>query len=230
MIPSGDIIALRAPHMKRISTLVIAAVLAVGLAGCAVAPTQYTLTISSTEGGQVIVPDEGAFACSEGEAVNLKAVAEDGYRFANWIGDVGTIADPDAASTSIIMNDDYSIIANFYKVAVTYYTLTLAVNGNGSTSPPVGQHVYAAGTVVYIAAVPAGGYRFVNWSGDVDAIANVITATTTVTVNADYSITANFEEGVATFPNPDAGATLRGDIAERGYLFPSDLQGHNPFH
>jgi hypothetical protein len=216
--------------MKRISSFVIAAVLAVGLAGCAAAPTQYTLTISSTEGGQVTIPDEGAFTYSEGEAVNLEAVAEDGYRFASWVGDVGTIGDPNTASTTIIMNDDYSIIANFYKIAVTYYTLTLAVNGNGSTSPPVGQHVYAAGTVVSIAAAPAGGYRFVNWSGDVDAIANVITAATTVTVNADYSITANFEQGVATFPNPDAGATLRGDIVERGYLFPSDLQGHNPFH
>jgi hypothetical protein len=216
--------------MKRISTLVIAAVLAVGLAGCAAAPVQHTLTISSTEGGQVVVPDEGASTYSEGEAVSLTAMAEDGCQFASWAGDVGTIADPDAASTTIIMNDDYSIIANFCKIAVTYYTLTLAVNGNGSTSPPVGQHVYAAGTVVSIAAAPAGGYRFVNWSGDVDAIANVIAATTTVTMNANYSITANFEEGVATFPNPDAGATLRGDIAERGYLFPSDLQGHNPFH
>jgi hypothetical protein len=202
---AGDIIVLRDAFMKRIATLVITAVVVVGL-GCAAAPVQYTLTISSTEGGQVTIPDEGAFTYDEGAAVDLKAVAENGYRFASWVGDVGTIADPNAASTTIIMN------------------------GSGSTTPSVGRHAYAAGTVVSIAAAPAGGYRFVNWSGDVDAIANVIAATTTVTMNADYSITANFEEGVATFPNPDAGATLRGDIAERGYLFPSDLQGHNPFH
>jgi hypothetical protein len=220
---------LRDAFMKRIATLVITAVVVVGL-GCPAAPVQYTLTISSTEGGQVTIPDEGAFTYDEGAAVDLKAVAENGYRFASWVGDVGTIADPNAASTTIIMNGNCSIKANFYEIPVTHYTLTLAVNGSGSTTPSVGRHAYAAGTVVSIAAAPAGGYRFVNWSGDVDATANVIAATTTVTMNADYSMTANFEEGVATFPNPDAGATLRGDIAERGYLFPSDLQGHNPFH
>jgi hypothetical protein len=230
MIPSGDIIILRVTYMKRISTLVIAAVVVVGLTGCAAAPTQYTLTISSTEGGQVVIPDEGTFTYYEDEAVSLTAVAENGYRFANWAGDVSTVADPNAASTIIMMNGNYSIMANFYEMPVTYYTLTLAVNGNGSTSPSMGQHTYAAGTVVSITAAPVGGYRFVNWTGSVGTVANVIAATTAVTMNADYSIVANFEEGVVIFPNPDAGAATRGDIGERGYLFPSDIQGHNPFH
>ena len=33
-----------------------------------------------------------------------------------------------------------------------------------------------------------------NWTGDVGAIANVDAASTTVTMNDDYSVTANFEE------------------------------------
>jgi hypothetical protein len=216
--------------MKRIGTLVIAALVVVGLAGCAAVPTRYTLTISSTEGGQVITPDEGIITYYEGQVVSLTAVAENGYQFANWAGQVSTIADPNAASTTIMMNDSYSITANFYEVPVTYYTLTLAVNGNGSTSPSAGQHTYAAGTIVSLAAAPAGAYRFVNWTGSVGTVANVIADTTSITMNADYSIVANFEEGVATFPDTDAGAAIRGDIGERGYLFPSDLQGHNPFH
>lgn len=216
--------------MKRISTLVITAVILVGLVGCAAAPTQYKLTISSTEGGEVTIPDGGTSTYYEGEAVSLTAVAGNGYRFANWAGDVGAIAEPNAASTTIIMNDNYSIVANFYEIPVTYYTLTLAVSGNGSTSPSVGRHTYAGGTVVSITAAPAVGYRFVTWTGDVGTIANVIAAATTVTMNADYSIMANFEEGVVTFPNTDAGAAIRGDIGERGYIFPSDLQGHNPLH
>lgn len=216
--------------MRRVGTLVIAAVVVVGLAGCGVAPTQYTLIISSTEGGQVIIPDGGVLMYYEGEEVSLTAEAENGYRFANWAGDVGTVADPSAASTTIVMNDDCSVVANFYEVPVTYCTLTLAVHGNGSTSPSVGRHIYAAGTPVSITAAPADGYRFVNWTGDVPGIANVVAATTTVTVDADYLIVANFEEGVATFPNADAGKAIRGDVEERGYLFPSDLQGHNPFH
>jgi len=45
--------------------------------------------------------------------VNLVAEAEEGYQFGNWTGDVGTIADVNAAATNITMNDDYSITANF---------------------------------------------------------------------------------------------------------------------
>jgi hypothetical protein len=41
------------------------------------------------------------------------AEPEKGYRFVNWTGDVGTIANVDAALTIITMSDNYSIIANF---------------------------------------------------------------------------------------------------------------------
>ena len=93
----------------------------------------------------------------------------------------------------------------------------------------MGQHTYAAGTVVPITAFPANGYRFVIWTGSTGTVANVIAATTTITVNADYFITANFEEGVVTFPGPDVGATVRGATKEEGYIFPSDLQRHTFF-
>jgi len=43
------------------------------------------------------------------------AVADEGYRFDRWTGDVGTIADVNAAITTITMNGDYSITANFVK-------------------------------------------------------------------------------------------------------------------
>jgi hypothetical protein len=40
------------------------------------------------------------------------AVPDEGYRFANWIGDVGTIACVNA-DTTINMSGDYDITANF---------------------------------------------------------------------------------------------------------------------
>jgi uncharacterized repeat protein (TIGR02543 family) len=43
-----------------------------------------------------------------------------------------------------------------------------------------------------VIAKPEQGYRFVNWTGDVDTIANVHTATTIITMHGDYTITANF--------------------------------------
>jgi LPXTG-motif cell wall-anchored protein len=39
------------------------------------------------------------------------------------------------------------------------------------------------------------GYRFVSWTGDVDTIDNVNAAQTAITMNDEYSITANFETG-----------------------------------
>src|SRR5665648_546574 len=72
-------------------------------------------------------------------------------------------------------------------------TLTMAVNPTvgGTTSPAVGAHPgYAANQVVNITATPATGYHFVNWTGDV---ANLNNTSTTVIMNANKTVTANFE-------------------------------------
>lgn len=144
-------------------SLALVLALCAGVVGCTgeYAPgiTEYSLTVSSTEGGDVTAPGEGAFTYHEGEVVSLMAVAENGYGFANWAGDVSTIADPNAAATTITMNDDYSVTANFYEIPTTYH----------------------------------------------------------------------FEEGGLTFPDPDLGASVRGEIREEGYIFPSDLQRHSFF-
>ncbi|MDH4269484.1 MAG: hypothetical protein OEV52_04210 [Dehalococcoidia bacterium] len=101
--------------MKTLSTFVIAVALIVGLAGCTAepTPTQYTLTISSTEGGEVPTPGDGTSTYEKGTEIILLALPHTGYRFVNWTGDVGTVANVNSASTTITMNDDYSITANF---------------------------------------------------------------------------------------------------------------------
>jgi uncharacterized repeat protein (TIGR02543 family) len=100
-------------HMRRISIFFITLALAVGMVGCF--PAQHNLTVSSTEGGKVTTPGEGTFRCYGGRGVILIAVSRTGYRFVNWTGDVGTIADVNAATTTITMKEDYSIMANFEK-------------------------------------------------------------------------------------------------------------------
>jgi hypothetical protein len=77
---------------------------------------EYDLTIASSEGGSVIAPDEGNFAYEEGTVVDLKAEPDEGYQFVEWSGDVDTIADAQAASTTITVNDDYSITATFEEI------------------------------------------------------------------------------------------------------------------
>jgi len=53
--------------------------------------------------------------------------------------------------------------------------------------------------VVSLVAEPEAGYEFVNWTGDVGAIANVNAASTTITASASCSIRANFS-GNSTSP------------------------------
>jgi len=74
---------------------------------------QYSLEIDSTEGGSVTTPGEGTFTYDEGEVADLLAETDQGYRFEEWTGDTGQIADPKAADTTITMDDDYSITAVF---------------------------------------------------------------------------------------------------------------------
>jgi hypothetical protein len=179
--------------MKRFSTFLITVALIVGMVGCArtPSPTQYTLIISSTEGGNVTTPGEGAFTYDEGTVVNLLAAeAEQGYQFVNWTGDVGTIANINAATTTITMNGDYSITANFVRV----YSLTISSTAGGLvTAPGEGRFAYYAGRVVGLVATADVGYHFLNWTGDLVAIADVNAPSTTITISGDYSITANFE-------------------------------------
>jgi len=154
-------------------------------------PLYYDLTISSTAGGNVITPGVGTFTYDEGTVVDLVAEADEGYRFDEWTGDVGTINNVNAATTTITMKGDYSITANFEEIAE--YDLTISITGCGSvTSPGEGTFTYDAGTVVNLVATPDYSYRFVNWTGNVDTIVDVNAPITTITMNGDYTITANF--------------------------------------
>jgi PKD repeat protein len=73
----------------------------------------YNLMISSKPGGHVTTPGEGTFTYDAGTVVDLVAVADSGYYFVNWTGDVGTVANVNSATTNITMDDNYSIVANF---------------------------------------------------------------------------------------------------------------------
>jgi ribosomal protein L21E len=156
-------------------------------------PGKVVLTTSSTAGGSVTTPGEGAFLYNVGEVVSLVAEAEEGYRFVNWTGDVGTIADVNAASTTVTMDDDYSITASFVKLVIQYDLTISSTDGGSVTVPGEGTFAFDEGTVVNLEAVPeSSSWRFVNWTGDVGTAANVNSAITTITMNGDYTITANF--------------------------------------
>jgi hypothetical protein len=152
-----------------------------------------SLTTSSTEGGSVTEPGEGTFVRPAGANVTIVAQAGEHYHFVGWTGDVTAIANSQAASTNITMYDSYSITANF-ELDAGWNNLTISTTSGGSvTEPGQGSFLYEDGSIVDLVAEPDEGYEFVQWTGDVAAIADTNSAETSITMDGSYSITANFE-------------------------------------
>ena len=80
------------------------------------------------------------------------------------------------------------------EVKVTYYTLTMAVEGEGTVTPESG--TYPEGDMT-ITATSASGWRFAGWStDDMTEIAEPSEASTTLTLDKDKTVTATFTERV----------------------------------
>ena len=155
---------------------------------------QYTLSLTGVGNGQVRVngvlralPWSGNFV--SGSVVSLEAVPDAGWQFGNWSGDLSGSANPD----SITMDGNKAVTANFTQIQ---YSLSLVGVGNGSVRvngtlralPWSGN--FASGSVVDLEAVPASGWQFDNWSGDLSGSGNP----TTLTMGGNKSVTASFSQ------------------------------------
>ena len=104
--------------------------------------------------------------------------------------------------------------------APVQYDLTTSSTGGGSvTEPSEGVFPYDEGTVVDLVATPDAGYRFDEWTGGVTTIADVNAASTNITMDSDYSITAEF---VAIYD-----LTMAADPEEGGTA--TDLTNESPY-
>jgi hypothetical protein len=191
--------------VKKIGAVLLAVTMIAGMAGCFTPfRTQYQLTLSSTEGGEVTTPGEGTFAYWGGTVVNLVAEPDDGYGFVTWTINACTcnIADIHAASTSITISNDYSIIANFAEIQAVQYQLAInSTEGGNVTTPGLGVFTYDEGTIVNLVAEADENYQFVEWTGNVSTIADSNATATNITMNDSYNITANFVYSILLVAN-----------------------------
>ena len=209
------IVSSRNHYVTRVGTFWLIVALIVAMVGCV--SVQYDLTISSTEGGEVTTPGEGAFTYAEGSVVELMATAASGYQFVNWAGDIDTIASSDSGTTTITMDGAKSLTANFAPVR---YNLAAHSTGGGSViTPGEGTFAYDRDTVVNLLATPDTGYQFAAWTGDVGTIEHVYAAQTTISMHDSYTITANFERQpmVATGAWHTVGLNSNGIVVAVGY-------------
>jgi hypothetical protein len=119
------------------------------------------------------------------------------YVFNQWSDGITSTSDTvTAPSTSAVYNASFT----------TDYLLITAA-GTGGTVSSGGY--YAAGTQASITATPNQGYYFVNWVSSPDQVANSTAASTTITMNAEESVTANFATATAAaITSPTSGSTL----------------------
>jgi len=144
----------------------------------------YTLNTSGANGSITKNPDKSTY--THGETVTLQAVPAEGYNFVNWSGDLAGSANP----ATLVMDSNKTVAAAF--AANTYTLQTNATNGSVTRTPD--QASFTFGQTVTLTAVPATGYSFSSWSGD----ASGSTATVTLTMNADKSVTAGFTANAYT--------------------------------
>ena len=160
----------------------------------------HTLIVDFTTGGTVTVndvpiPGKAILTYAAGTAVSLNATPNSGHQFVGWTGDVLTIGSVHASETIIVVNGDYSIMANFELPPPLEYSLNIIGPAYGSViTPGEGRFMYEKGTVVNLVAQSDSGYEFARWTGDVDTIANVNAASTSITMNNDCYISAHFRE------------------------------------
>ncbi len=171
-------------------------------------PKQYTLKVSAGPNGHLVQPAGGdSFEQSYpyGTEVPLEAQADAGYQFDHWSGNFWTESNPTTAE----MVMDYTITANF---AIAQHTLTLSsIIGGEVVEPGEGPQQYDHGqTVTVKAQATLPTFSFVEWVGtavSAGKVADRYAPTTTVVVDADYTLEALFkhEAGfiyVATVSDP----------------------------
>ncbi|MFC1946502.1 InlB B-repeat-containing protein [Chloroflexota bacterium] len=137
----------------------------------------------AVQGEGTVTPSTGTHSYNKDTSVEITATPDDGYQFDGWTGNVESANN---AKTTVKMDSDKTIIANFSE---QLFILTVEFEGAGSITPPIGTHRYGENTVVEITATPDEGYQFDSWTGDVS---DINSASTMVTINSDTTVRANF--------------------------------------
>ena len=100
-----------------------------------------------------------------GNVVNLTAVADDGWIFDSWSGDlVGS-----NVFESVFIDTDKSVIAHFI---LDQHVIDVTVVGNGTVSKDPEQVYYSNGFIVKLTAASEPGWVFYKWEGDLSGNTN----------------------------------------------------------
>lgn len=147
-----------------------------------------TLTLNSAAGGTVD-PPPGTYRLTNDLVVRITAVVRvPGWEFKTWTGDIEANL-LNLPSVEFPM-DGNRVITPVFGADDKAWTLTLNVNGIGTTSPAVPFLRYYDDEVATVTAVgiPGSDHAFVSWTGAFTSTQETIN----VPMNSDKTFTANF--------------------------------------
>ena len=159
----------------------------------------YTLTVLGSEGGTVSTSG-GEYA--EGTEIEIIATPNEGYSFKGWEGIEET-----SSSVTVLVSSNATVKAIFE--AIPQFTVIVSASVGGTVSTNGG--TYLEGYEFSIIATPNTGYEFQRWE-EVD----ISTASLTITISSNISLTAIFIESPDDSNNSDITNENTGPILWRG--------------
>ena len=184
----------------------------------------HTLDVSSSQGGQVSQPGEGVFSYDYDTIVTIEAANDTHYSFTEWTGTAvtaGKVANPTASQTTVTVDADYTLVANF---EINQYDVTIDSTSGGSvTVPGEGVFSYEAEQQITLTAVAETHYHFIGWTGAAvtgGMVADPCLETTTLTVNENTSVTAEFEVDMLSLTIDSTGGGSVTDPGEGTFSYP----------
>jgi uncharacterized repeat protein (TIGR02543 family) len=122
----------------------------------------YIITVNVSGSGSVAkFPDQVTY--SHGTSVQLIATPAAGWKFTGWIEDLTTVTNP----VTLIVSRAHSIVAQFEPVAPSLTSsLGIVVVGEGSVVRSPDRDLFDPIETVELRAVPATGWTFTEWTGD----------------------------------------------------------------
>jgi uncharacterized repeat protein (TIGR02543 family) len=170
---------------------------------------QYTLDVNISGSGTVALDPPGG-VYNQGTTVTLTATPQAGWEFTGWGGALAGTTNP----TTIVMDANKTVSANFQPVQTYLLTVNTVGSGNVELTPP--GPIYNEGAVVSLLAQPAPGWRFTGWSGDLSGTTNPQSLTmdsdktVTATFVAEYTLTVNAVGSGNVTVDPPNGPYLAG--------------------
>ena len=186
----------------------------------------FAFDLETTGEGEVSVELVSGALTDEGylfeSVLELTAKPAEGWEFSGWSGDLESDENP----LTITIEENTSLTANFEIIGVK---LTVDIEGEGTVEQEVVSQKttnYEFGTIVELTALPANGWYFSGWEGDLEGVENPIT----IELEEDQEVTAVFRRQAFELTISSTGEGLvsselfSGEETEDGFLFESVVE------